>query len=83
MNQKYFLALAITLATLLGGVGGWSLAKSSYPPLQVLASTTETVIGQPFAYPKGRAKITAALVTIEPGKQTGWHRHDVPLLAVT
>ena len=80
MTQKSMLAFAITLAALVGGVGGWSLAKSTYPPLQVLASTTETVIGQPFTYPAGRAKITAALVTIEPGKQTGWHRHDVPLL---
>ena len=66
MTQKSMLAFAITLAALVGGVGGWGLAKSTYPPLQVLASTTETVIGQPFTYPAGRAKITAALVTIDP-----------------
>lgn len=54
-------------------------AKDTYPPLDVLLSSTETVIGQPFAYPDGQAKITAAIVTMAPGQSTGWHRHEAPL----
>lgn len=38
-----------------------------------------TVIGQPLAYPAGTAKVTAVIVTIPPGGETGWHEHAVPL----
>lgn len=65
-------------ATALGAV---VLAKDSYPPLDVLLSTSRTVIGQPFAYPGGTAEITAAIVTMVPGQSTGWHMHEAPLFA--
>ena len=44
-----------------------------------LIATSQTVIGQPFAYPTGQAKVTAVIVTIPPGGETGWHEHAVPL----
>ena len=44
-----------------------------------LLSTSETIIGQPFAYPAGTAKVSAVIVTIPPGGETGWHEHAVPL----
>jgi quercetin dioxygenase-like cupin family protein len=44
-----------------------------------LLATSQTVIGQPFAYPAGQAKVTAVIVTIPPGGETGWHEHAVPL----
>ncbi len=44
-----------------------------------LLATSETIIGQPFAYPAGKAKVTAVIVTIPPGGETGWHEHPVPL----
>jgi quercetin dioxygenase-like cupin family protein len=44
-----------------------------------LIATSQTVIGQPFAYPSGTAKVTAVIVTIPPGGETGWHEHAVPL----
>ena len=44
-----------------------------------LIATSQTVIGQPFAYPTGQAKVTAVIVTIPPGGATGWHKHQVPL----
>lgn len=46
-----------------------------------LLSSSETVIGQAIAYPAGEAKVTAAIVTIPPGGETGWHTHPVPLFA--
>jgi quercetin dioxygenase-like cupin family protein len=58
------------------------LAQSSYPPLEVLLSTSQTTIGQEIAYPPGKAKITAAIVTMQPGEKTGRHRHDAPLFAM-
>ena len=35
---------------------------------------------QPVAYPrKGPAQVSSVLLTLEPGQETGWHRHRVPL----
>jgi quercetin dioxygenase-like cupin family protein len=47
--------------------------------LTPLFQGAETIIGQPIAYPAGAPKVTAAVVVIAPGKDTGWHTHAVPL----
>jgi quercetin dioxygenase-like cupin family protein len=47
--------------------------------LTPLLSTGKTVVDQQIAYPAGTAKVTAAIVTIPPGGETGWHLHEVPL----
>jgi quercetin dioxygenase-like cupin family protein len=52
--------------------------RSSQPSRRSLESST-TIIGQPIAYPAGTAKVTAAIITIPPGGETGWHTHAVPL----
>ena len=39
------------------------------------------MLDQPIAYPSGTPNITAAIVTIPPGGETGWHTHAVPLFA--
>lgn len=62
-------------------LGSAASAKDVYPPLDVLLSTSKSVIGQPLAYPEGTPKITSAIVTMVPGQETGWHRHEVPLFA--
>src|SRR5690606_11673322 len=48
-------------------------------PVTPLLSTSETVIGQPIVFPAGTAKVTAAIITLPPGGETGWHSHPVPL----
>ena len=52
--------------------------KNLLTPL--LQSGTD-VLGDPLVYPEGAANVTAALVTVPPGGQTGLHRHEVPLFA--
>ena len=38
-------------------------------------------IGQPIAYPRdGTPEVTALLLEMAPGEETGWHHHPVPLL---
>jgi len=38
-------------------------------------------LGQPIAYPReGVPEVTALLVEMAPGEETGWHQHPVPLL---
>lgn len=44
--------------------------------------TTTTVIGQPIVYPNAvRPQVTASIVEIPPGGETGWHAHKAPLYA--
>jgi len=68
----FALGVAVTVA----------MGQGAYPPLDVLLSSSETVLGQPFAYPDGTPVITAAIVTLQPGDSTGVHRHEAPLFAL-
>jgi quercetin dioxygenase-like cupin family protein len=47
--------------------------------LTPLLQSSQTTIGQPIEYPAGPARVTAAMVTVPPGGETGWHSHEVPL----
>jgi quercetin dioxygenase-like cupin family protein len=68
-------------ACMVGMLAGFALGKTTYPPLDVLLSSSQTVMGQPIAYPAGVPKVTAAIITVEPGNETGLHLHRVPLFA--
>lgn len=49
---------------------------------KTVLATGDTILGQPLAYPtKGAPEVTSAIVTLPPGAETGWHRHDVPMYA--
>jgi quercetin dioxygenase-like cupin family protein len=69
------LALFVALAV---PVAGEESAQYKNLLTPILASG-QTVLDQPIAYPVGTAKVTAAIVTIPPGGETGWHTHAVPL----
>jgi quercetin dioxygenase-like cupin family protein len=59
-------------------------AAGAAPPdtsVEVLLETDQTVLGEPFAYPAGRARITAARVIVPPGATVPLHLHPVPLFA--
>ena len=47
----------------------------------MLLEGSETVLGQEVAYPAREPVVTAAIVTMAPGQETGWHAHDAPLFA--
>ena len=52
-----------------------------YPEMRRVLSTGSTVVGEPIEYPSGApALITAMEIVLEPGQQTGWHTHPVPLV---
>lgn len=45
-----------------------------------LLSTSDTVVGQPIVYPSSApAKVTSAIVTMLPGEETDWHKHEIPM----
>ncbi len=72
-------ALALVSSALWAGAAGVAAAGEKYPPLDLLLSTSKTVIGEKIIYPDGPANMVAAIVTMQPGQETGWHRHDAPL----
>ena len=48
--------------------------------VKTLLKTSTNSIGQPIEYPRdGKAEVSVLIVEIPPGKQTGWHRHPVPI----
>jgi len=74
----------IVIAALLSLVGGAIHSAFAAPPpasVETLIETSETVLGQEFYYPEGRARITAALVTVPPGALLPPHLHPVPMFA--
>jgi quercetin dioxygenase-like cupin family protein len=83
-------ALGLLVCTLLAlshtsnPVGAQSPQPSSpghfYSGTRTVLSTGDTVIGEPLRYPTvAPAKLTALEITLQPGQQTGWHTHPVPL----
>ncbi len=72
-------------ATALAAVMIWAplpvQAQHAYP-VQELLATGKTVVGEDIVYPtSGPAKITVAIVTVEPGAKAVLHRHPAPLVA--
>ncbi|MGB4866943.1 MAG: cupin domain-containing protein [Hyphomicrobium sp.] len=68
-----------------GIVGGIQLgqARETLLPFTPLLSTTRTVMDEPIVYPTGgAAKLTAGIVAMAPGQETGWHTHGVPLTGI-
>lgn len=57
-------------------------AGPTQPPVSVgpLLSSGESIVGERIVYPGGPARVTAAVVTLAPGQETGWHRHGMPVL---
>jgi quercetin dioxygenase-like cupin family protein len=46
-----------------------------------LLKTSTSWDGKPLVYPQGQAEVTALIVEIAAGGQTGWHEHSVPSFA--
>lgn len=69
---------------------GWMLvapleavhADGPYQKVQPLLTTRQTVLNEPLRLPDGAPMhITSTIVTIDPGEETAWHKHGVPLYA--
>jgi quercetin dioxygenase-like cupin family protein len=76
----------IRTVTVLGALllGGLAAPVQAEPPgltVDTLLETTTTILDQPFTYPAGTAKITAAVLTVHPQGTVPPHEHPVPLFA--
>lgn len=72
-------ALVFALVFAFGGKPAATQDAQYQNLLTPILSGNQTIIGQEIAYPAGTPKVTAAIVVIPPGKDTGWHTHQVPL----
>jgi quercetin dioxygenase-like cupin family protein len=72
-----YVALAILLAVgiLLSGAN----SAETRVETKVLLDTGTTTLGQKLSYPAGTAHVKSVIVTMQPGEQSGWHQHDVPM----
>lgn len=72
----------VVAAGLILGLGLLAHSGTAMPPgptVETLIDTSETVLGQEFFYPPGRAHITAQRITVPPGALLPPHLHPVPL----
>ena len=83
MSQNAKAGLFAAAGILLGAcVVFWSPNRgNAFEAVSPLLATGEDILGQPLSYPAGKPKVTAAILTLEPGASTGWHKHAVPLFA--
>ena len=72
-----YIALAILLA--LGIILSGANPAATREEISSLLDTGTTTLGQKLSYPAGVPHVTAVIVTMQPGEQTGWHQHDVPM----
>lgn len=76
----FILGSGVAVVSLRSGTGVAEVPQTMPPKLTPLVASGETVVGEKIAYPTGApAKVTAAIVALPPGGETGWHRHGVPL----
>jgi quercetin dioxygenase-like cupin family protein len=79
VRWRGFAALAAGLAAGLAIGSHLGAAQGPAPAIVPLLSTGQTVLGAAIAYPAGMpAKVTAAILTLPPGGETGWHSHAAP-----
>ena len=70
------LTLPFTIAAM-----AWASTSAAPPATSVeqLLDTDVTILGEAFAYPGGRARITSLRLTVPPGASVPLHLHPVPL----
>ena len=79
--------LPLALTVLAAGLAMAACAASAPGPspdvpvrTPLLTDAQRTILDQPVAYPTDApAKVSSGIVQLQPGHETGWHRHDTPL----
>lgn len=70
-------ALCLCLAFLMTGTSAAPLHE--HDRILPLLDSSKTILGQPLVYPSdGKAKVQSVIVTMQPGEQTGPHKHPYP-----
>jgi len=75
--MKTFASFVASLA-IFAAQPAFALDQSSTVKVSKLMQTSSSWNGAALAYPGGQAEVTALLIEIAPGGETGWHQHPVP-----
>jgi quercetin dioxygenase-like cupin family protein len=75
-----FSTAAVLAVAVLGALLAGPQRGHSRDQVLSLLATRQTILGQPIVYPtEAPAKVAAAIISMQPGEETGWHQHDVPM----
>jgi quercetin dioxygenase-like cupin family protein len=77
--MKFWTMMA--LAALLAGSPAYCLEPGSGVRVDTGLKTDSSWDGGNIAYPGGEAEVTGLVIEVDPGMETGWHRHAVPSFA--
>ncbi len=79
-RMNFAAVAALFTAVAAGFLGGqWARALEAPKRVVTLISASQTITGEKIAYPVSQpAKVTAVVLTLQPGEETGWHTHGVP-----
>ena len=75
--MKTFASIVAALA-IFAAQPAFALEQSASVKVSRLMQTSSSWNGAALAYPGGQAEVTALLIEIAPGGETGWHQHPVP-----
>ncbi|WP_431478142.1 cupin domain-containing protein [Massilia eburnea] len=75
--MKNFAAVVAVLA-IFAAQPAFALEQSASVKVTKLLQSPSSWNGAALAYPNGQAEVTALLVEIAPGGETGWHLHPLP-----
>lgn len=79
IQRGFIHPLVLVVAGAAAFAAGRLSAEAPLRPVTPLVASSETIMGEQIVYPTGRpAKVTAAVVELAPGGETGWHTHGVP-----
>lgn len=82
MFSRHRLTIAIIAACAFAAGFGLSQAREEIKRFTPLLVTSKTVMDEPIVYPAGTAQLTAGILALAPGEETGWHTHGVPLAGI-
>ncbi len=78
MERNIAATLIALLVVAISNTAGAAEKQLEYARVVPLVATSQTLLDEPISYPRGTAKITSAIVTLQPGESTGAHKHGVP-----
>src|SRR5262245_30875251 len=82
LSRSTLLAGCIVLGIVMPAAAQSDL-QSSEPGVEqrTILSTGTTATNEPIQYPLGgHARVTIMEITLQPGQETGWHAHPVPIV---
>ncbi|MBI2421331.1 MAG: cupin domain-containing protein [Candidatus Hydrogenedentes bacterium] len=79
--KKFLLGVVVGVVALLS-VDALAIYANQFVKVTPLLKTTASWDGAAIAYPAGTAELSAMIVELAPGGETGWHLHTVPSVAM-